>query len=380
MVHNKAVSDTFEIGVENYLACGIKFRLHVEGEAISDAETYVGYYHKGLEKSFESKKYANIIPYMSRIDNSVPFSSEYPFVLACEYLANIEVSKRASYIRTVHAEIARIINHIINIGNICNTVGMDNILSVSVKLKRQLVEIYTKTLDVRIQEGLFCLGGVRFDLSDDFVFGIKSFLNNELSCFLEEVDKVVTNNYGFKVRTKDVGFVDFDQAMSLGFSGPCLRASGCVWDLRRKTSYGVYADFDFEIPVCEAGDCYARCLVRFEEIKQSMAIINQALIKIPQGEIDVLSSGRNNKYSSILSSYDIKPNDKDEVLSCVESPKGELGVFIVSDGTDKPYRCSIRTPSLAHAGSLNMLLKGSFISDVPLIVASLDVSSANIDK
>ena len=364
---NKNMANLLEIGAENYISSGIRLWLHLEGETINEVETYVGYSHKGLEKLFEHKKYQLIIDDFAKIDDKTPFALEYPFVLAYEKLNNIEVPKRASYIRIIHAEIARIVNHISNIGFMANAVGMSNVLTLSIKIRKYLLEIYEKTLKTTPQSRVFEFGGVKYDLNDEYVEGIKLFFCNMLYDFIKELDNLMSGSYAFKLRTKDVGYISNDNAIYYGLSGANLRASGEVWDLRCKEPYSLYSDFDFDIPICETGDCYARYLTRIEEVKQSIAIVMQAFVKLPSG--------------------DIKNNDIDaaslvagEAFSTVESPKGELGVYLLSDGSFKPYRCNIRTPSLAHTQALNFMLKGALLSDVPLIVASLDISAANVDK
>lgn len=379
MEFNQTNYSVFEIGAENYAALGLKLRLHLEGEVINTAETHIGYMHKGLEKITENKKYFTIIPYMTRLDNTTPFSLEYPFVLAVEKLNKINVPQRALYLRVIHSEVARIINHVLNIGYIAKAIGLNNILTLSIKLRKQLIDLYRKTLEVKMHDGLICPGGVKLDLSDEYIAALKSFIEKELTLFIQSVDLLLSDNYSFKIRTKEVGVIDFNQTIAWGFSGPCLRASGMDWDLRKTESYGAYADFDFEVPVAKTGDCYSRYWLRLEEIKQSILIINQALIKLPTGEINYYFTV-DNEQNNIFNFINLKIDQEGETNAFVESPKGELGVFLVADQTNTPYRCHIKTPSFSHALALNKILPGTSLADMPLIVASLDVSAVNVDK
>ena len=383
---------TMNFGPQHPAAHGVlRLIMEMDGEIIERADPHIGLLHRGTEKLIENKTYIQALPYFDRLDYVSPMNQEHAYALAVEKLANIIVPKRGQYIRVLFCEIGRILNHILNITTFAIDVGAMTPLLWGFEEREKLMEFYERVSGARLHAAYIRPGGVHQDLPDGLLEDISKWSKN-FTVFIDDVETLLTENRIFKQRTVDIGKVSREEALSLGFSGPCLRASGVKWDLRKSQPYEVYEDIDFEIPVGKTGDCYARYLVRMEEMRQSLKIINQVIRDIPNGifmtdDRKIAPPKRNEMKGSMealihhfkLYTEGFKPS-KGRTYTCVEAPKGEFGVILESDGTNKPYRCKIRAPGFYLLSALDYLSKGHMLADSVAIIGSLDIVFGEIDR
>ena len=339
---------TLNFGPQHPAAHGVlRLVLEMDGEVIDRADPHVGLLHRGTEKLIEHKTYLQALPYFDRLDYVSPMNQEHAWALAIEKSLGIEVPKRAQYIRVLYCEIGRILNHILNLTTFAIDVGAMTPLLWGFEEREALMEFYERASGARLHAAYFRPGGVHQDLPDGLTDDILAWAETFPS-FIKDLETLLTNNRIFKQRTVDIGVMNTQEALDLGMSGPCLRATGLAWDLRKAQPYDCYDEMEFDIPVGSTGDCYARYLVRIEEMKQSLSIIKQAINNMPEGAV----LAENNKVTpprrgdmkqsmeALIHHFKLYTEGfhvpAGESYTAVEAPKGEFGVYLVSDGTNKP--------------------------------------------
>jgi NADH-quinone oxidoreductase subunit D len=388
--HTKNV--TMNFGPQHPAAHGVlRLMLELDGETVVRADPHIGLLHRGTEKLIEHKTYLQAVPYFDRLDYCSPMNQEHAFALAVEKLLGIEVPKRAQFIRVLFSEITRILNHIMSITTGALDVGAMTPLLWLFEEREKMIEFYEKVSGARMHAAYVRPGGVFRDLPDGLLEEIETFVN-QFEPKIKDMEDLLTENRIFKQRLVDVCPVTKEQALDWGFTGPMLRSTGIEWDLRKSQPYEVYAELDFEIPVGKNGDCYDRYLIRVEEMRQSLKIIKQCIAKMPQGAVMVENNkitppkreDMKNSMESLIHHFKLFTEGyhvpQGEVYACVEAPKGEFGVFLIADGTNKPYRCHMRSPGFAHLQGLDFMLKNHSLADVPTAIATLDVVFGEIDR
>ena len=369
----------------------LRLLLELSGEIVERADPHIGLLHRGTEKLIEHKTYLQAVPYFDRLDYVAPMSQEHAFALAVERLLEVDVPLRGQYIRVLFAEISRLLNHILNITTMALDVGAMTPLLWGFEEREKLMEFYERVSGSRLHAAYFRPGGVHADLPKGLLGDISSFVDG-FSKHIDDVETLLTDNRIFKQRTVDIGIVSPDQALAWGFSGPVLRGSGIPWDLRRSQPYDVYDRIEFEIPVGKNGDCYDRYLVRIAEMRQSLKIIRHCIDFMPAGPVKttdrkVAPPSREEMKESMealihhfklyTEGYHVPAG---EIYAAVEAPKGEFGVYLVADGSHKPYRCKIRAPGFAFLQGLDFISKGHMLADVVAIIGSLDIVFGEIDR
>ena len=383
---------TLNFGPQHPAAHGVlRLVLEMDGEVIDRADPHIGLLHRGTEKLIENKTYLQAVPYFDRLDYVAPQNQEHAFALAVEKLADMEVPPRAQYIRVLYAEIGRILNHILNITAYAMDVGAMTPMLWAFEHREILMEFCERASGARLHMAYFRPGGVAQDLPAGLLDDISSWAN-EYPKMIDELEGLLTDNRIFKQRTVDVGIVSAEQANDWAFSGPNLRASGVAWDLRKSQPYDVYEKMDFDIPIGKNGDCYDRYLIRMYEMRESLKINHQSEKEIPPGPIStdnnkVTPPSREemkNSMEALIHHFKLYTEGyhvpEGETYTAVEAPKGEFGVFLVSDGTNKPYRCKIRAPGFAHLQALDMMSSGHMLADVVANIGSIDVVFGEIDR
>ena len=383
---------TINFGPQHPAAHGVlRMVMELDGEIIERIDPHVGLLHRGTEKLIEHKTYLQAVPYFDRLDYVAPMNQEHAFALAVEKLLGLEVPKRGQYIRVLYAEIGRLLNHLLNITTFALDVGAMTPLLWGFEEREKLMEFYERASGARLHAAYFRPGGVHQDLPAGLLEDIKAWAD-KFPTFIDDLESLLTNNRIFKQRTVDIGVVTREEALDLGFSGPVLRGAGVAWDLRTAQPYDSYEDFDFDIPIGKTGDCYARYLVRVEEMRQSLKIIHQVIEKMPGGPVKALDKkvtppkrGEMKRSMEALihhfklytEGYHVPAG---ETYTAVEAPKGEFGVFLMSDGTNKPYRCKIRAPGFAFLAAMDFLGRGHMLADTVAIIGSLDIVFGEIDR
>lgn len=340
--------------------------LGLEGEKVVSVEPHIGYLHRGVEKIAENRTYHQFIPYTDRMDYVGAMLSNWGYVRAVEKLAQIEVPRRAEYIRVIVGELQRIASHLIAIGTGGMDAGSYTFFLYAFREREEILRLFEKICGARLTYSYFRFGGVSRDLNSDFERGTRRFLKS----FFQKLDEYYDLLFGnpiFLRRTRGVGVLPAEVALEAGASGPVLRGSGVERDLRKIEGYSVYGDFEFEVPIGKKGDVWDRLWVRLEEMRQSARIVNQALDGLPEGS-----------YQTPVPRYLSPPPG--EAYAAVEGTKGELGFFIVSDGSYKPYRLKVRSPAYANLALLPYLLTGSQLADLPVILGSLDPVFGEVDR
>jgi len=383
---------TMNFGPQHPAAHGVlRLVLEMDGEIVERADPHIGLLHRGTEKLIEYKTYMQALPYFDRLDYVCPMNQEHVFALAVEKLLGITPPKRAQYIRVAFAELGRILNHILNITTFAIDVGALTPALWGFEEREKGMEFYERVCGARLHANYFRPGGVAQDLPAGLAEDMLTWCH-ELPKFLKDLSTLLTENRIFKQRTVDIGVATREEALDWGFSGPMLRGSGVAWDLRKSQPYDSYEDFDFDIPVGKTGDCYARYLVRMAEMDESLKIMIQALSNLPSGKVKVddykiVPPPRAEMKSSMealihhfklfTEGYHVPAG---ETYTAVEAPKGEFGVYLVSDGSNRPYRCRIRAPGFAHLQALDFLSKGHQLADTVSIIGSLDIVFGEIDR
>lgn len=383
---------TLNFGPQHPAAHGVlRLVLEMDGEVIERADPHIGLLHRGTEKLIEYKTYMQALPYFDRLDYVAPMNQEHAWALAVEKLLGIEVPRRGQFIRVLYCEIGRILNHLLNITTFAIDVGAMTPILWGFEQRESLMEFYERASGARLHAAYFRPGGVHQDLPAGLVDDIGTWAE-QFPTFLDDLEGLLTRNRIFLQRTVDIGVANFDEAMDWGFSGPMLRGSGVAWDLRKAQPYDCYEELDFDIPVGKNGDCYDRYLVRVEEMRQSIHLITQCLDKMPGGPVmsednKVAPPRRGDMKHSMealihhfkLYSEGVRV-PKGETYTTVEAPKGEFGVYLVSDGTNRPYRCKIKAPGFAHLAAMDHMCRGHMLADSVAILGSMDIVFGEVDR
>ena len=383
---------TINFGPQHPAAHGVlRLVLEMDGEVIVKADPHIGLLHRGTEKLIEHKTYLQAVPYFDRLDYVSPMCQEHAFALAVEKLLECKIPKRAQYIRVLFSEITRILNHIMAITTQALDVGAMTPLLWMFEEREKMMLFYEKVSGSRMHAAYIRPGGVHQDLPKDLLTEIFDFIE-DFPAKIDDMESLLTNNRIFKQRLVDVGIVSKKQALSWGFSGPMIRGSGIAWDLRKNQPYEIYDELDFDIPVGKNGDSYDRYLIRVEEMRQSVKIIRQCIDNMPEGPVVTddprikppKRSEMKNSMESLINHFKLYTEGykvpAGEVYGCVEAPKGEFGVYIISDGSSKPHRCRIRAPGFAHLQALEPMSKGHMLADVVTIISTQDIVFGEVDR
>jgi len=369
----------------------LRMVMEMDGEIVERADPHIGLLHRGTEKLIEHKTYAQSVPYFDRLDYVSPQNQEHAFVLAAEKLLGIDIPKRAQYIRVLFAEIGRVLNHDFNICAYAMDVGAMTPMLWGVEEREIMMEFCERVSGARLHMNYFRIGGVARDMPDGLTEDIYEWSNNFLKC-VDDMETLLTENRIFKQRTVDIGVVNADQALDWGFSGPNLRACGLPWDLRKSQPYDAYAEMDFDIPIGKHGDCYDRYLVRIIEMRESIKIIRQCIENMPSGHHAIDDhkitppprAEMKQSMEALIHHFKLFTEGvhvpAGETYTAVEAPKGEFAVFLIADGSNKPYRCKIRAPGFAHLQAMDFLSKGHMLADAVTNLGSLDIVFGEIDR
>lgn len=383
---------TLNFGPQHPAAHGVlRLLLELDGEVVKRADPHIGLLHRGTEKLLEHKTYLQGLPYFDRLDYVAPMNQEHAYALAVEKLLGLEVPLRGQYIRVLYAEIGRLLGHLLNITTMALDVGAMTPLLWGFEEREILMSFYERASGARLHANYFRPGGVAKDIRMDLLDDIAAFCER-FPKVIDDIEGLLTENRIFKQRTVDIGVVTQSEALNWGFSGPMLRASNTPWDLRRSQPYEVYDRLDFKIPIGKNGDCYDRYLVRIHEMRQSVHIMKQCLEQMPKGpamirnhkiasppreEMKVSMEALIHHFKLFTEGYHVPAG---ETYTAVEAPKGEFGVYLVSDGSNRPYRCKIRAPGFAFLQAFEFMAKGHMLADVPSIIGSLDIVFGEIDR
>lgn len=383
---------SINFGPQHPAAHGVlRLVLELQGEIVERSDPHIGLLHRGTEKLIEHKNYLNALPYFDRLDYVSMMSQEHGYVLAVERLLNIDIPKRAQYIRVLFSEITRILNHLLAISCHALDVGAMTPYFWGFEEREKLMEFYERVSGARMHSSYFRPGGVNEDIPSGLLNDIFIFCE-QFNIRLNEIEEMLTNNRIWKQRLVDIGVITAKDALDWGFSGVMLRGSGIPWDLRKTQPYEVYDEVNFSVPVGSNGDCYDRYLIRIEEMRQSLNIINQVINQIPMGPIKtndnkVVNPNRStlkNSMESLIHHFKYYTEGiyvpEGETYATIEAPKGEFGVFLVSNGSNKPYRCKIKAPGFAHLQALDFMCKNHMIADVVTIIGTQDIVFGEIDR
>jgi NADH-quinone oxidoreductase subunit D len=370
----------------------LRLILELDGEIVERCDPHIGLLHRGTEKLMESRTYLQNLPYFDRLDYVCPMNQEHAWCLAIEKLTGTEVPRRASLIRVLYCEIGRILNHILNVTTQAMDVGALTPPLWGFEQREILMEFYERASGARLHAAYFRPGGVHQDLPQDLLDDIMQW-TFEFPEILDDIDGLLTENRIFKQRNVDIAVISEQEALDWGFSGVMIRGSGMAWDLRRAQPYECYDEFDFQIPVGTNGDCYDRYLCRMQEMRESLSIMQQAIKKLEESTGDVLARGKlsppsrgemKTSMEALIHHFKLYTEGfhvpEGEVYVAVEAPKGEFGVYLVSDGSNKPYKTKIRAPGFLHLAAMDHICKGHQLADVAAVIGSLDVVFGEIDR
>jgi len=384
---------TINFGPQHPAAHGVlRMVMELDGEIIERIDCHVGLLHRGTEKLIEHKTYLQALPYFDRLDYCSPLAMEHSYVLAIEKLLNVEVPIRAQYLRVLFAELTRICNHMLNMGSHVMDVGAMTPNLWLFEVREDCLNFFERASGARMHSAWFRPGGVHQDVPQKLLDDIGVWLDTRLPTLFEDAMSLVVDNRIFKQRNVDIAHVSKEDAIAWGFSGPMIRAAGVPWDLRKSQPYDVYDRMDFEIPVGTKSDCYDRFMVRVEEVRQSARIMRQCLAEMPEGP--VCSDDRKvsppkraemkqsmealiHHFKLYTEGFHVPPG---EVYVATESPKGEFGVYLVSDGSNKPYRCKIRPTAFSHLQAMDFMCKGHMLPDATAILGAIDVVFGECDR
>ncbi len=383
---------SLNFGPQHPAAHGVlRLVLELDGEIVERVDPHIGLLHRGTEKLIEHKTYLQAVPYFDRLDYVAPMNQEHAFALAVEKLLGLKVPRRGQYIRVLYSEIGRLLNHLLNVTTQAMDVGALTPPLWGFEEREKLMVFYERASGSRMHAAYVRPGGVHQDLPPKLLEDIYKFCD-ELPKVIDDIDALITENRIFKQRNVDIGIISAEDAFAWGFSGVMLRGSGIAWDLRRSQPYECYSELDFEIPVGKHGDCYDRYLCRMEEMRQSVHIMKQCIEKMPSGPV-ASTDGKivppkraemKQSMEALIHHFKLYTEGyrvpEGEVYAAVEAPKGEFGVYLVSDGSNKPYRCKIRAPGFPHLQAMDYMTKGHMLADVSAILGSLDVVFGEIDR
>jgi len=370
----------------------LRLVLELDGEIVERCDPHIGLLHRGTEKLMESRTYLQNLPYLDRLDYVAPMNQEHAWCLAIERLTGAEVPYRASLIRVLYSEIGRVLNHLLNVTTQAMGVGALTPPLWGFEEREKLMVFYERACGARLHAAYFRPGGVHQDIDDQLLDDIGEW-TTEFPKVLDDIDGLLTENRIFKQRNVDIGVVTEEDILNWGFSGVMVRGSGLAWDLRRSQPYECYDEFDFQIPVGKNGDCFDRYLVRMEEMRQSVSIIQQAIVKLRQATGDILVRGKitppkrgemKSSMEALIHHFKLYTEGfhvaKGVVYAAVEAPKGEFGVHLISDGGNKPYRVKLRAPGFLHLQAMDFVAKGHQLADVAAIIGTMDVVFGEIDR
>jgi len=396
-LHNSPEDDenrafTLNFGPQHPAAHGVlRMILDLDGELVERVDSHIGLLHRGTEKLIEYKTYLQALPYFDRLDYVAPMNQEHAWCLAIEKMLGLEVPRRASFIRVLYSEIGRLMNHILNITTQAMDVGALTPITWGFEEREKLCVFYERACGSRMHSAYFRPGGVHQDLPQALIDDIWTFTETFTEA-MDDIEGLLTNNRIFKQRNVDIGVVDRQTIMDWGFSGVMVRGSGFAWDLRRSQPYEVYNELEFNIPVGKNGDNYDRYICRMEEMKESIKIMRQCIEMMPQGEVLAVGTkvspprraDMKNSMEALIHHFKLYTEGfhvpAGEVYAAVEAPKGEFGVYLVADGTNRPYRAKLRAASYPHLAAMDHLSKGHMLADVSAILGSLDVVFGEIDR
>jgi NADH-quinone oxidoreductase subunit D len=373
----------------------LRLVLELDGEVVERVDPHIGLLHRGTEKLIEHKTYLQAIGYFDRLDYVAPMNQEHAFCLAAERLLGLEIPRRAQLIRVLYSEIGRLLSHLLNVTTQAMDVGALTPPLWGFEERERLMEFYERASGSRMHAKYFRIGGVHQDLPDDLVADIAKFCET-LPTVLDDIEGLLTGNRIFKQRNVDIGVVSLEDCFRYGFSGVMVRGSGAAWDLRKAQPYECYADMDFDIPVGKNGDCYDRYLIRMQEMREALKIMRQCCNELMSDEgrgphvadmpkvVPPKRSEMKRSMEALIHHFKLYTEGfhvpEGEVYAAVEAPKGEFGVYLVSDGSNKPYRCKIRAPGFPHLAAMDFLNRGHMLADVSAILGSIDIVFGEIDR
>ena len=388
----KAKNFTINFGPQHPAAHGVlRLVLDLDGEVVERADPHIGLLHRGTEKLIEYKTYMQALPYFDRLDYVSMMAQEQTYSLAVEKLLSCRVPLRGQYIRVLFAEITRILNHLLAVGCHAMDVGATTPMLWAFEEREKLMEFYERVSGARLHAAYIRPGGVSQDLPLGLLDDIYMF-SEQFSTRVDEMEELLTGNRIWKQRLVDIGVVSAKDAKDWGFSGVMLRGSGVSWDSRKTQPYDVYSSIDFDVPVGTNGDCFDRYLIRIEEMRQSLRIISQCINTIPEGPVKssdakIVTPSRSqvkNSMESLIHHFKLHTEGfsvpSGETYSATEAPKGEFGVFLISNGSNKPYRCKIKAPGFNHLQALDFMSKGHLVADVVTIIGTQDIVFGEVDR
>jgi NADH-quinone oxidoreductase subunit D len=385
---------TINFGPQHPAAHGVlRMVLELDGEVVKRVDPHIGLLHRGTEKLIEHKTYLQAIPYFDRLDYWAPMNQEHAFCLAAEKLLNLTVPKRGQLIRVLFSEIGRLLSHLLNVTTQAMDVGALTPPLWGFEEREKLMVFYERASGARLHAGYFRVGGVHQDLPPELIDDIDAFCDPFLK-FCDELEVLLTDNRIFKQRNVDIGVIDLDDAFARGFSGVMVRGSGATWDLRKAQPYECYDELEFDIPVGKNGDCYDRYLIRMEEMRQSVRIMRQCCERLRREKGAVSAANRKvvppkrgemkRSMEALIHHFKLYTEGfhvpEGEVYAAIEAPKGEFGVYLVSDGSNKPYRCKIRAPGFPHLQAMDALCRGHLLADIAAVIGSIDIVFGEIDR
>jgi NADH-quinone oxidoreductase subunit D len=371
----------------------LRLVLELDGEVVERVDPHIGLLHRGTEKLMEARPYAQCIPYFDRLDYVAPMNQEHAFVLAIERMIGVDVPIRGQLIRVLYSEMGRILSHLLNVTTQAMDVGALTPPLWGFEQREKLMVFYERASGARLHANYFRVGGVRQDLPPELVQDISDWCDH-FPKVLDDIEGLITDNRIFKQRNVDIGVVSKQEALDWGFSGIMVRGSGIPWDLRRSQPYECYSDFEFDVPLGVNGDCYDRYLCRMEEMRQSTKIMKEACLRLQKTPGLVLSDDHKispprrgemkRSMEALIHHFKLYTEGyrtpAGEIYAAVEAPKGEFGVYLVSDGSNKPYRCKIRAPGYPHLQAMDWMNRGHMLADVSAILGSLDIVFGEIDR
>ncbi len=370
----------------------LRLVLELDGEIVERCDPHIGLLHRGTEKLMESRTYLQNLPYFDRLDYVAPMNQEHAWCLAIERLTGVKVPRRASLIRVLYSEIGRVLNHLLNVTTQAMDVGALTPPLWGFEEREKLMVFYERACGARLHAAYFRPGGVHVDLPPALLDDIDAWAD-AFPRVVDDLDTLLTENRIFKQRNADIGIVSPEDVQAWGYSGVMVRGSGLAWDLRRSQPYECYDEFDFKVPVGKNGDCYDRYLCRMAEMRESTSIIKQAVAKLRVEKGDVLARGKitppkraemKTSMEALIHHFKLYTEGfhvpAGEVYAAVEAPKGEFGVYLVADGTNKPYRAKIRAPGFLHLQSIDWMAKGHQLADVSAIIGTMDIVFGEVDR
>ena len=383
---------TINFGPQHPAAHGVlRLVMDLDGERVERVDPHIGLLHRGTEKLIEHKTYLQSVPYFDRLDYVSPMNQEHAFALAVERMLGIEVPKRGQYIRMLYCEIGRILNHLMNVCTQALDVGALTPITWGFEEREKLMIFYERACGARLHAAYFRPGGVHQDLPQDLLDDIDAFCDHFLTV-LDDIEGLLTNSRIFKQRNVDIGVVTQEDVMNWGMSGVMARSAGLAWDLRRSQPYEAYNDMEFSVPVGKNGDCYDRYVMRMDEMRESVKIMRQCIANMPDGPVSsqdgkIVPPKRaemKQSMEALIHHFKLYTEGyhvpEGEVYAAVEAPKGEFGVYLVGDRSNKPYRCKIRAPGFAHLHALDYLSRDHMLADVSAILGSLDIVFGEVDR